>query len=39
VLDAAPTTLLLAWAESSRSRALGAFVRVAAAVATGDRAA
>jgi DNA-binding transcriptional LysR family regulator len=38
VLDAPATTLLLAWPESSRSRALAAFVRVAAAVAAGARA-
>ncbi|MGH3381701.1 MAG: LysR substrate-binding domain-containing protein, partial [Actinoallomurus sp.] len=38
VLDAPATTLLLAWPEGSRSRALAAFVRVAAAVASGDRA-
>ena len=38
VLDASATTLLLAWQEGSRSRALAAFVRVAAAVASGDRA-
>jgi DNA-binding transcriptional LysR family regulator len=38
VLDAEPTTLLLAWPEGSRSRALAAFVRVAAAVAAHVRA-
>ncbi len=33
VRDAAPTTLVLAWPEASRSRALAAFVRSTAAVA------
>ncbi|WUI03252.1 hypothetical protein OHR68_16060 [Spirillospora sp. NBC_00431] len=35
VRDAAPTTLVLAWPETSRSRALAAFVRSTAAVAAG----
>jgi hypothetical protein len=33
VRDAAPTTLVLAWPEASRSRALAAFVRATTAVA------
>ena len=38
VLDAPATTLVLAWPEGSRSRALAAFVRVASAVAARDHA-
>ncbi len=38
VRDAAPTTLVLAWPEASRSRALAEFVRSAAAVAAGSTA-
>ncbi|WP_262402992.1 hypothetical protein [Actinomadura sp. CNU-125] len=34
VTDAEPTTLVLAWAETSRSRDLAAFVRAATAAAT-----
>lgn len=33
VRDAEPTTLVLAWPETSRSRALAAFVRATAAAA------
>jgi hypothetical protein len=33
VLDAAPTTVLIAWPQHSRSRAVAAFVRAATAVA------
>ncbi|TYB54162.1 LysR family transcriptional regulator [Nonomuraea sp. PA05] len=35
VLDAAPTTVVLAWPEGARSRALAEFVRTAAEVAAG----
>jgi DNA-binding transcriptional LysR family regulator len=38
VRDAEPTTLVLAWAEASRSRALAAFVRSTAAVAAASTA-
>ncbi|RNL86159.1 LysR family transcriptional regulator [Halostreptopolyspora alba] len=37
VVDAAPTTLALAWPEDSRSRAVSAFARVATAVASRHR--
>ncbi|MFB4310222.1 LysR family transcriptional regulator [Actinomadura sp. GTD37] len=37
VRDAAPTTLVLAWPEASRSRSLAAFVRCAVAVAAENR--
>ncbi|MBT2228680.1 LysR family transcriptional regulator [Nonomuraea sp. NEAU-A123] len=36
VVDAAPTTVVLAWPEQTRSPALAAFVRTAADVAAGD---